>query len=61
MTTPTTYVSGGNYTASAGAPMTYFALYNAGTECASQALAIWTTADLAVMNNVYTTSLQDTI
>jgi pectin methylesterase-like acyl-CoA thioesterase len=61
VTTTTTYVSSGNCTAGAGAAMTYFALYNAGIECASQALAIWTTSDLAVMNNVYTTSLQDTI
>jgi pectin methylesterase-like acyl-CoA thioesterase len=61
VTTTTTYVVGGQCTANAGPAMTYFALYNAGTECASQALAIWTTSDLAVMNNVYTASLQDTI
>ncbi len=36
-------------------------LYNAGKLCYSQALAIWITSDQAVMNNVYTTSLQDTI
>ena len=60
-TTTTTYVSSGNCTANAGPAMTYFALYNAGTLCASQALAIWTTSDLSLMNNVYTTSLQDTI
>jgi pectin methylesterase-like acyl-CoA thioesterase len=61
VTTTTTYVVSGQCTANAGPAMTYFALYNAGTECASQALAIWTTSDLAVMNNVYTNSLQDTI
>jgi pectin methylesterase-like acyl-CoA thioesterase len=61
VTTTTTQVSSGACTANAGPAMTYFALYNAGTLCASQALAIWTTADLSVMNNVYTTSLQDTI
>jgi pectin methylesterase-like acyl-CoA thioesterase len=60
-TTTTTYVVSGQCTANAGPAMTYFALYNAGTECASQALAIWTTSDLYVMNNVYTNSLQDTI
>jgi pectin methylesterase-like acyl-CoA thioesterase len=60
-TTTTTYVSGGVCTANAGPAMTYNALYNAGTECASQALAIWITGDLAVLNNVYTASLQDTI
>ena len=37
------------------------ALFNAGTLCNSQALAIWITADQSVLNNVYTTSLQDTI
>jgi hypothetical protein len=61
MTTTTTYVSGGVCMANAGAAQSYSALYNAGTECASQALAVWITSDLAVMNNVYTTSLQDTI
>jgi len=60
-TTTTTYVSGGVCTANAGAATTYNALFNAGTECASQALAIWITGDQAVLNNVYTTSLQDTV
>ena len=60
-TLTTTYVSAGVCTASAGTAMTYSALYNAGTECASQALAIWITSDLAVLNNVYTASLQDTV
>ncbi len=41
--------------------MTFFDLYNSNLLCASQALAIWITSDQAVMNNVYTTSLQDTI
>ncbi len=36
-------------------------LYNAGTLCNSQALAIWITGDQAVLNNIYTTSQQDTI
>ena len=60
-TTTTTYVSNGVCTANAGPPQTYNYLFNNGIECASQALAIWITSDLAVMNNVYTTSLQDTI
>ena len=37
------------------------ALYNAGTLCASQALALWTRSDKAVFNNVRLTSLQDTL
>jgi pectin methylesterase-like acyl-CoA thioesterase/sugar lactone lactonase YvrE len=61
VTTTTTYVSSGNCTANAGPAQTYFQLYNAGTLCASQALAVWITSDLAVLNNVYTSSLQDTI
>jgi pectin methylesterase-like acyl-CoA thioesterase len=62
-TTTTTYASTSNGTCVLGQPtaMTYAALYNTGQLCASQALVIWTTADLQVMNNVYTTSLQDTI
>lgn len=60
-TTTTTYVSGSACTANAGPAQTYNYLFNNGIECASQALAIWITSDLAVMNNVYTTSLQDTI
>ena len=64
VTTTTTYLPGSNSgtcTANEGPAMTYAALYNAGTLCASQALTIWTTSDLSVMNNVYATSLQDTI
>ena len=60
-TTTTTYVSGNNCTANAGTARTYNDLFNNGLLCASQALAIWTTADLSVMNNIYSTSLQDTI
>ncbi len=61
-TTTTTYVNGsGNCAINAGPARTYNDLFNNGLLCASQALAVWTTADLAVMNNVYTTSLQDTI
>jgi pectin methylesterase-like acyl-CoA thioesterase len=62
-TTTTTYTAGGSTpcTAGAGVARTYSDLFNSGLECASQALAIWITSDQAVMNNVYTTSLQDTI
>ncbi len=62
-TTTTTYNAGGGTpcTANAGVARTYNDLFNSGLECASQALAIWITGDQAVMNNVYTTSLQDTI
>ena len=64
VTTTTTYVPGsGNTTCTAGnaTPQTYQYLYNHSMECASQALAIWITADQAVLNNVYTASAQDTI
>ncbi len=37
------------------------ALYNAGTLCNSQALALWITSDQAVLNNVQLSSLQDTL
>ena len=37
------------------------ALFNAGTLCASQALALWIRSDKAVLNNVRLTSLQDTL
>jgi pectin methylesterase-like acyl-CoA thioesterase len=62
-TTTTTYEtsSGGTCTVNAGPALTYFALHSAGTQCASQALAIWTESDQSVMNNVYTASLQDTV
>jgi len=36
-------------------------LYNKGELCGGQALAIWTTSDLAVMNNLYFASKQDTV
>ena len=63
-TTTTTYLpaaNSGTCTASEGVAQTYSYLYNNSLLCASQALAIWTTSDLSVMNNVYATSLQDTI
>jgi pectin methylesterase-like acyl-CoA thioesterase len=62
-TTTTTYEASSNGTcvANEGPAMTYSALFNAGTLCGSQALAVAITGDLAVFNNVFTTSLQDTI
>ena len=60
-TTTTTYVAGGVCTANAGPAETYNYLFNNSLQCASQALAIWNTADLSIFNNVYTASLQDTI
>ena len=63
-TTTTTYLpaaNSGTCTANQGPARTYNDLYNNSIECASQALAIYTTSDLSVMNNIYTGSLQDTI
>ncbi len=62
-TTTTTYASTANGTCvtGQGAAMNYAALYNSQQLCASQALVIWITSDLTVMNNIYATSLQDTI
>lgn len=37
------------------------ALFYAGTQCNSQALALWITGDQAILNNVNLTSLQDTL
>lgn len=53
--------NGGSSCSVSGSTSTNQALYNAGKLCYSQALAIWITSDQAVLNNVYTTSLQDTI
>jgi pectin methylesterase-like acyl-CoA thioesterase len=53
-------VVGGNCTANQPATNN-FALYNAGTLCGTQALALWIRSDKAVLNNVRLTSLQDTL
>jgi hypothetical protein len=45
----------------AGTAQTLQSLYNAGTECNSQALALWITGDQAILNNVNLTSQQDTL
>jgi pectin methylesterase-like acyl-CoA thioesterase len=51
-----------NGNCTAGQPATNnFALYNAGTLCAPQALAVWTRGDKSVFNNVRLISLQDTL
>ena len=62
-TSTTTYASTSNGTCVTGqaTAMTYANLYNTGQLCASQALVIWITGDLSMMNNIYATSLQDTI
>ena len=62
-TTTTTYASssGGACVPGQAPAMTYAALYNSGQLCASQALVIWTNSDLSMMNNIYATSLQDTV
>ena len=62
-TTTTTYVPSGSSTCTAGnaTAYSYAYLYNNNTQCASQALAIWITADQSVFNNVYFNSGQDTI
>jgi pectin methylesterase-like acyl-CoA thioesterase len=60
-TMTTTYVSGGNCVAGNGTSYSYQTLYNMQIECASQALALWITSDLSVMNNVFATSRQDTV
>ena len=56
----TNYYSGGVCGVAATASSLQ-SLYNSGNECNSQALAIWITGDQAVLNNIYTTSQQDTI
>ena len=53
--------TGGSTCTTGNTPQTHQALFNAGNLCYSQALAIWITADQAVLDNVYTSSLQDTI
>ncbi len=59
-TTTTNALVGG--TCTANQPATPLAtLYNNGTLCNSQALAMWITSDQAVLNNVYAVSQQDTI
>ncbi len=60
-TTSTFSTAGSGSCANTGTALTLQALYNAGTQCNSQALALWITADQAVLNHVNLTSQQDTL
>ncbi len=60
-TTTSTYSTASGSCADTGVPQTLQALYNSGKQCNSQALALWITADQAVLNNVNLTSQQDTL
>ncbi len=60
-TTTSTYSTASGSCANTGSALTLQAIYNAGTQCNSQALALWITADQAVLNNVNLTSQQDTL
>ncbi len=59
ISTTTWQVVGGNCTGGQAAS-TLETLYNQGTECNSQALALYITADQAILNNVVMNSQQDT-
>lgn len=58
---PTALVSSGGSCVANTSNLSNSALYNAGTLCYSQALAVWTRSDEAVFNNVRLNSLQDTL
>jgi sugar lactone lactonase YvrE len=60
-TTTSTYSTASGSCANTGSAQSLQALYNAGTQCNSQALALWITADQAVLNHVNLTSQQDTL
>jgi sugar lactone lactonase YvrE len=60
-TTSTFSTAGSGSCANTGTALTLQALYNSGTQCNSQALALWITADQAVLNHVNLTSQQDTL
>jgi pectin methylesterase-like acyl-CoA thioesterase/sugar lactone lactonase YvrE len=59
--TTTTYNTSSGSCANSGSAQTLQALYNAGQQCNSQALALWIESDQAVLNNVNLTSQQDTL
>jgi sugar lactone lactonase YvrE len=59
--TTSTYSTQSGTCANTGAPQTLAALYNSGTQCNSQALALWMEADQAMLNNVNLISQQDTL
>ena len=58
---PTALVSSGGSCIANSSNLSNSALYNAGTLCYSQALAVWSRSDQAVFNNVRLNSLQDTL
>jgi streptogramin lyase len=60
-TATSTYSTASGSCANTGTAQTLQALYNSGTQCNSQALALWITADQAVLNHVNLTSQQDTL
>ena len=60
-TSPYTYNSSTGLCTNTGTQTTLATLYNAGTLCSSQALALWIESDQAVLNNVNLTSQQDTL
>ena len=60
-TTTSTYSTASGSCADTGISQTLQALYNSGKQCNSQALALWITADQAILNNVNLTSQQDTL
>jgi sugar lactone lactonase YvrE len=60
-TTSTFSTAGSGSCANTGTALTLQALYNSGTQCNSQALALWITADQAILNHVNLQSQQDTL
>ena len=60
-TTTTTYNTSSGSCANTGPSQSLQAVYNSGFQCNSQALALWLTADQAILNNVNLTSQQDTL
>jgi streptogramin lyase len=60
-TTTSTYSTASGSCANKGVAQTLQALFNSGTQCNSQALALWIESDQAILNNVNLTSLQDTL
>jgi sugar lactone lactonase YvrE len=60
-TTTWAYNSGTGLCSNTGTASTLASLYNSGTQCASQALALWIESDQAILNNVNLTSQQDTL
>jgi len=60
-TTTTTYNTSSGSCANTGPSQTLQAVYNSGYQCNSQALALWMTADQAILNSVNLTSQQDTL